>query len=227
MSSSSSPQQPANSSDWSRGDAASLTVIGGGVRSGKSRLGVELALGLGARRAFIATAEAFDDEMRERIAQHRLERSGQFTTIEAPRRLAEVASTLPRYDVVLVDCLTLYVSNLLLEVGDVEQLARHAARELEDRAVQELRAGVDELRSKAAHLVFVTNEVGMGVVPVSRLGRLFRDVAGRVNQWIASEADEVWWCALGIPVRLKPAQCTFPAPRDAGNPTSSISETLP
>jgi adenosylcobinamide kinase / adenosylcobinamide-phosphate guanylyltransferase len=207
MSNTPSPEQPANSSDWTRGDVApaTLTVVGGGVRSGKSRLGVELALKLGERRAFVATAQAFDDEMRERIARHRVERSGQFTTIEAPCRLAEVAVTLPRYDVILVDCLTLYVSNLLLAVGDVEQLGAGAARELEEAAVRELDAGVRELRSKSAHLIFVTNEVGMGVVPVSRLGRLFRDVAGRVNQWIAREADEVWWCALGIPVRLKPS----------------------
>jgi adenosylcobinamide kinase / adenosylcobinamide-phosphate guanylyltransferase len=197
------------------------------VRSGKSRLGVELAMSLGQRRAFIATAQAFDDEMRERIAQHQLERGEHFETVEAPRHLAEVAVRLPRYDVILVDCLTLYVSNLLLEAGDVEHLGRGAARELEESALRELRAGVNELRSKAEHLVFVTNEVGMGVVPVSRLGRLFRDVAGRINQWIAGEASEVWWCVLGIPVRIKPSQFASTADNYVVAPRVSSSENLP
>lgn len=182
-----------------------VIVIGGGVRSGKSRLAVDLALRLGERRAFVATAQALDDEMHERIAAHRREREGRFETIEAPRRLAEVAQQMTSYDVVVVDCLTLYVSNLLLEVNDVEQLDRAGARRLEELAVAELTAAAAQLRQKTCYLVFVTNEVGMGVVPVSRLGRLFRDVAGRVNQWIASEASEVWWCAMGIPMRLKPA----------------------
>lgn len=185
--------------------ASRVIVIGGGVRSGKSRLAVDLALRLGERRAFVATAQALDDEMQERIAAHRREREGRFETIEAPRRLAEVAREMAPYDVIVVDCLTLYVSNFLLEVNDAEQLDRAGARRLEEVAVAELTEAVQQLRQKARHLVFVTNEVGMGVVPVSRLGRLFRDVAGRVNQWIASEASEVWWCAMGIPMRLKPA----------------------
>lgn len=181
-----------------------LTVVAGGVRSGKSRLAMEFALGLGENRAFVATAQAFDDEMRERIEQHRRDRSDQFVTIEAPRRLADVASTLGTYDVILLDCLTLYVSNLLLGFGDVEDMPPDGARQLEEATLSDLRAAVGTLRQKAKHLIVVTNEVGMGVVPVSRLGRLFRDVAGRVNQWIAGEASEVWLCALGIPMRIKP-----------------------
>lgn len=194
--SSSSSSQPAA--------ASRLIVIGGGVRSGKSRLAVELALQLGQQRAFVATARAFDDEMRERIDAHQRERQGRFTTFEAPRNLAQIARAMPSFDVILVDCLTIYVSNLLLEVSDIEKLDGAQLRRLEEVAIAELTEGVRELRQKARHLVFVTNEVGMGVVPVSRLGRVFRDLAGRVNQSIASEANEVWWCALGIPLRLKP-----------------------
>lgn len=197
------------------------------MRSGKSRLGVELALGLGQRRAFVATAQAFDDEMRERIAQHRLERGDMFTTIEAPRRLSDVARTMPSYDVILVDCLTLYISNRLLEVGDVEHLSSGAARELEASTVDDLSSALAELRSKANHLVFVTNEVGMGVVPVSRLGRLFRDVAGRVNQWIAREASDVWLCALGIPLRIKPSPSSTGPVRHGSPSTRSSSGVLP
>ncbi len=181
-----------------------MVVVGGGVRSGKSRLAVELAEVRGKRRGFIATAQGLDEEMRERIALHRTERADRFVTVEAPCALAEVARQIGTFDVVVLDCLTLYVSNCLMDAGDVEQLDRGGARSVEENILSDLRTGIRELRRRAKHLVVVTNEVGMGVVPVSRLGRLFRDVAGRVNQWVASEADEVWWCALGVPLRIKP-----------------------
>jgi adenosylcobinamide kinase/adenosylcobinamide-phosphate guanylyltransferase len=166
---------------------------------------VELAEARGERRGFIATAQGLDEEMRERIALHRTERADRFETVEAPRALAKVARQITSpFDVVVLDCLTLYVSNCLMDVGDVEQLDRGGARSVEEDILSDLRTGIHELRRCTRHLVVVTNEVGMGVVPVSRLGRLFRDVAGRVNQWVANEADEVWWCALGLPLRIKP-----------------------
>lgn len=183
---------------------ATMVVVGGGVRSGKSRFAVELAELKGERRGFIATAQAFDDEMRERIALHQQERADNFETVESPRALAEVARRVGPFDVVLLDCLTLYISNMLLDMGDVERLDRGGVRRVEEDVLNDLKTGIHELRKRARHLVVVTNEVGMGVVPVSRLGRLFRDVAGRVNQWVASEAAEVWWCALGVPLRIKP-----------------------
>lgn len=218
-----SPPEAASSSQSQREFAqedvslGALTVVGGGVRSGKSRLALELALALGERRLFVATAQAFDDEMRERIAAHQRERGAQFETIEVPRRLGEVAATVPRCDVALLDCLTLYVSNLLLDAGDVEELPRGAAQSIEAATLDDVRRGVGALRVRAKHVVVVTNEVGMGVVPVSRLGRLFRDVAGQVNQWIAAEANRVWWCALGLPLQLKPSPLAVDPRRVAGN----------
>lgn len=182
---------------------APVVVVGGGVRSGKSRFAVQLAQAHGPARVFVATAQAFDDEMHERIALHQQERAGTFETVEAPVDLAVAAATMKPVDVVLLDCLTLYVSNVLLRVADVEALDRGAVRRVEEDILRDLRAGILELRRRTGRLVVVTNEVGMGVVPVSRLGRLFRDIAGRVNQWIAADADEVWWCAFGVPLCIK------------------------
>jgi adenosylcobinamide kinase / adenosylcobinamide-phosphate guanylyltransferase len=191
---------------------APVVVIGGGVRSGKSRFAVQLAQAHGPERVFVATAQAFDDEMRERIALHREERAGTFETLEAPVDLAVAAAVMKPVDVVLLDCLTLYVSNSLLRVADVETLDRGAVRRVEEDILSDLRAGILELRRRTRRLVVVTNEVGMGVVPVSRLGRLFRDIAGRVNQSIAADADEVWWCAFGVPLCIKPAARGSAAP---------------
>lgn len=188
----------------SEAELAPLVVVAGGVRSGKSRFAVELAEARGERRGFIATAQAFDDEMRARIELHRIERGSRFETLESPRGLATAARSCDDFDVVLLDCLTIYVSNLLLGSGDVETMGAEALRHVEQAILTDVRAGIRELRKRAGCVIVVTNEVGMGVVPVSKLGRVFRDVAGRANQWVASDATEVWTCHLGIPLRIKP-----------------------
>jgi adenosylcobinamide kinase/adenosylcobinamide-phosphate guanylyltransferase len=169
-----------------------LALVGGGVRSGKSAFALALARSLGPRRLFVATAQAFDDEMRARIAAHRAEREGLFRTVEEPLDLPGALGAADA-DVVLVDCLTLWLSNLLLR-GDGE--AQVAA------AVESLAAALSRRRG---HVVLVTNEVGMGVVPESALGRLFRDVAGRAHQRLARDATSIHLAALGCVLRLKPA----------------------
>jgi adenosylcobinamide kinase / adenosylcobinamide-phosphate guanylyltransferase len=184
-----------------------LILVGGGVRSGKSGFAVERALRAGSSRAFVATATAFDEEMKERIARHQEDRRALFTTIEAPTDLRAAAASMPRYDVVLLDCLTLYVSNLLLVVPDVDALTMVAIHQLELACLHDVQTGIDALRSRAETVIVVTNEVGQGIVPVSRLGRLFRDIAGRINQSVAQSASEVWFCAFGLPLRLKPSLC--------------------
>jgi adenosylcobinamide kinase/adenosylcobinamide-phosphate guanylyltransferase len=188
----------------SQAELAPLVVVAGGARSGKSRFAVELAEARGERRGFIATAQAFDDEMRARIELHRRERGSRFETLESPRDLAEVARSCGDFDVVLLDCLTIYVSNALLNSGDVETLDTEALGCVEQTILTDVRGGIVELRRRVGCVVVVTSEVGMGVVPASKLGRVFRDVAGRANQWIANEATEVWTCLLGIPLRIKP-----------------------
>lgn len=172
---------------------AKLIVVGGGVRSGKSAFALELARGLGARRAFIATAQAFDDEMRERIARHVEERGREFETHEVPLDLASALARLES-DVVVIDCLTLWLSNLLL----AEPVPTTDALE---HAIDALVVAIERRRS---HVIVVTNEVGMGVVPESALGRLFRDLAGRAHQRLCARADEIYLGMLGCMLRLRP-----------------------
>jgi adenosylcobinamide kinase/adenosylcobinamide-phosphate guanylyltransferase len=172
----------------------SLILVGGGVRSGKSTFALGRARSLGARRVFIATAQAFDDEMRDRIARHREERSEQdFRTLEEPIELATAVASLHDIDVVLIDCLTLWLSNLLLRDMPVPQI------------VERVDEVVALLARRTFHAIVVTNEVGMGVVPESALGRAFRDVAGLAHQRFARQADEIDVAILGTVLRIKPA----------------------
>lgn len=173
-----------------------LVLVGGGVRSGKSAFALQLARRLGSRRTFVATARPLDDEMRERIAAHRRERGAELETVEEPFDLPGVLERLGTApappELVVVDCLTLWLSNLLLRGDTPADLAA---------AVERL---VAVLEARPYHVVLVTNEVGMGVVPPSALGRAFRDAAGRAHQRLAPRADRLYLGALGGILRLRP-----------------------
>lgn len=170
---------------------AKSILITGGARSGKSQLGERLALGLGRPALYIATAEALDDEMAARIARHRAGRGAEWTTREAPRDLLSVLTETDRAGAPrLVDCLTLWLSNLMLAGADWES------------AVAALCHRIPALR---APVVFVTNEVGSGIVPDNALARAFRDAAGITNQRVAAACDELWLCVAGHPIKVKPA----------------------
>ena len=173
--------------------ARPIVLVGGGVRSGKSAFALERGQTFGPRRVFVATAEGHDDDMRARIARHRAERDASFETIEEPLHLPELLARVTSADVVIVDCLTLWLSNLLLRGFEAERI-RARACEL-----------VAALAGRAFAAVIVTNEVGMGVVPDSALGRAFRDLSGMVHQDLARVADEIYFGALGTTLRLKPA----------------------
>jgi adenosylcobinamide kinase/adenosylcobinamide-phosphate guanylyltransferase len=170
-----------------------LVLVGGGARSGKSRFGLARAQALGARRLFIATAEPVDDEIRDRIARHRAERVGGFDTVEEPRALPEALGRALGHDVVIVDCLTIWIANLL--VGGM------TAAMVEDRVAALLIA----LAQRRSHVVIISNEVGMGLVPDTPLGRVFRDLTGFAHQRIAAVADELYFAAMGVTLRLRPA----------------------
>jgi adenosylcobinamide kinase / adenosylcobinamide-phosphate guanylyltransferase len=177
-----------------------IALVGGGVRSGKSRFALSLARRRGERRAFVATAQALDAEMAERIAAHARSRGGDFTTVEEPIAIAAALEQLRDVDVVVLDCLTLWLSNLLVR-GDSE------AHILEQ--VEEL---VRAIERRPFHLVIVTNEVGMGIVPESPLGRAFRDIAGIAHQRLARVADEIYLAALGVILRLRPEPVSLQPP---------------
>jgi adenosylcobinamide kinase/adenosylcobinamide-phosphate guanylyltransferase len=178
----------------------SVILIGGGARSGKSSFALARAAELGVKRAFVATAQAFDGEMSERIAAHVRERGAAFETYEVPHALPEALAELAA-DVVVIDCLTLWLSNLLLRDEPAEQVLA---------AVERLAAVLEQRR---LHVLIVTNEVGMGIVPDNALGRVFRDLAGRANQRLAAIADELYFGAMGVMLRLRPEPVMIEKPR--------------
>jgi adenosylcobinamide kinase/adenosylcobinamide-phosphate guanylyltransferase len=169
-----------------------IALVGGGVRSGKSSFAVALAKTLGARRTFVATARASDDEMVARIARHQEDRAGAFTTIEAGPALAEVLDGIVDADVVVIDCLTLWLANLLVAGAALPAILADV-----DRVVA-------ALATRRFHAVLVTNEVGMSVHPETALGRAFVEVCGFAHQRFARAADDVYLAVLGTIVRLSP-----------------------
>jgi adenosylcobinamide kinase/adenosylcobinamide-phosphate guanylyltransferase len=173
-----------------------LILVGGGARSGKSRFALSYAERLGQRRVFIATAEAHDAEMRERIQRHRDERGGRFQTVEEPFDLPRALQDVGHAEVVVIDCLTLWLANRLLRDGE------------EAVVTDEIRRLVDTLARRRCHTVVVSNEVGMGLVPENALGRRFRDLAGAMHQRLATIADEVYLAAMGMLIRLQPSPVT-------------------
>jgi adenosylcobinamide kinase / adenosylcobinamide-phosphate guanylyltransferase len=170
---------------------ASILVIGG-CRSGKSRQALALAVGA-EKRVFVATCMARDDEMKARIQRHRIERDAAWQTVEEGEDLVGV---LDRWDgkdrVVLVDCLTLWTSNLMA--------AGLSDADIEDRA-DRLAARLENIHGR---VILVANETGAGIVPENALARRFRDLAGLVNQKIAAACQQVVWMVAGIPVTIKP-----------------------
>lgn len=168
-----------------------LHLISGGARSGKSRFAVELAQQKGMKRLFIATSQAWDDEMQERIRLHKIERQNLFHTLEVPLFLDQALESQALYDVILIDCLTLWISNLLFH-------------ELSDYAIQmQIKRGLEAALLKSRHVILVSNEVGFGIVPEHALSRRFRDLNGRLQQDIGAAAQEIHLAALGVILPLK------------------------
>jgi adenosylcobinamide kinase/adenosylcobinamide-phosphate guanylyltransferase len=165
----------------------SIVLIGGGSRSGKSSYALTLARQCGQRRGFLATAQAFDDEMRVRIEQHQQSRGTDFVTIEEPLDLVRVILAQQKIlDVIVIDCLTLWLNNMIFNGLEPR------FNELIDTAV-----------ASPLRCVLVTNEVGCGIVPQNAQSRRFRDLAGTLNQQAAARAIEVHWMIFGVPLRVK------------------------
>ncbi len=169
-----------------------IVFVTGGCRSGKSRFALEFADSHFEEKVFVATCEAGDEEMRTRIEQHQRTRGSDWQTVEVPTAIAEaVSSHRSKVDVILIDCLTLWVNNLLAEGGSQEEIFAHA-----DAFIQ----AIDEARCS---VILVSNEVGCGIVPENELARRFRDVMGLVNQKVAACADTVVWMVAGVPAPIK------------------------
>lgn len=172
---------------------AEKILITGGCRSGKSRHALKLAEATAGDKIFVATAEALDVEMTERIARHQQERGKDWETFEEPLELSKVFSQLePRSGSLVLDCLTVWISNQMLRGDNREQILKAGRRLIEQ---------CDRMQCR---VIFITNEVGAGIVPDNKLARDFRDLAGEINQLVAEKCDEVVHMVSGIPVNLKP-----------------------
>jgi len=175
-----------------------LIFVSGGSRSGKSRYAEMRATTLPGQRTYIATCPVVDDEMEQRIACHRQERAGQdWITIEEPVELVQALRNCYESSVVLVDCLTLWINNLLYHAQCQQQTVS------EDEIASLCRQVAEVSRQGGRTVIFVTNELGMGLVPADKTSRLYRDLVGRCNQTLATLSDEVVFLVSGYPLILK------------------------
>ena len=174
-----------------------LTLILGGARSGKSALAGKLAERTSGRVLYVATAEAGDEEMAVRIAAHRAARPAAWRTLEAPRNAgSEIQAAEKGEEVIVVDCITLLIANAIAPLGQAPAGGSGAA-------AREVDGLLDAYGRSAAEWIIVSNEVGLGIVPETPLGRAYRDILGRANQRIAAAADTVLFLVAGIPMKVK------------------------
>lgn len=175
---------------------AQIIFVTGGARSGKSTFAEQKTREFGSRLAYLATAQTLDEEMSERVQRHRERRGTEWHTVEEPLQLAEALSGCSgNYDAVLVDCITLWLTNLIFKY--------ETAADPTEAITGELQQLQEALRAMVTPVILVSNEVGMGIVPDNALSRLFRDLAGTANQLLAALADEAYVVISGIPLRLK------------------------
>ena len=175
---------------------SNFIFITGGRRSGKSSYALELAESMGEKRLYIATAEALDDEMKERIARHREERGDSWDTAEEPIDIVNILAHSKKYNVILIDCLTLWLCNIMHSgepnnEPDDETIMRH------------INSLADSCSSSDTKVIAVTNELGLGIIPGDPLSRRFTDLAGIMNQRMAAAADRVVMTVSGIPLTIK------------------------
>jgi adenosylcobinamide kinase/adenosylcobinamide-phosphate guanylyltransferase len=174
----------------------SIILLLGGARSGKSNLAQKLAVEMDKPVTFIATGEPLDMEMQERINRHKHDRPDNWQTIEAPQHIGKIIKEhITDNSVVIIDCITLLVSNLMTDQTDYE--------EAEKVVLAEITELITAMRKLHSTFIIVSNEVGMGLVPENRLGRMYRDVLGKANQTIAQHANEIYVLFSGIPLRIK------------------------
>lgn len=177
-----------------------ITLVTGGARSGKSTFAESKYLSF-EDVVYIATSRIWDDEMKERVAHHKRSRPSQWRTYEGNYNLRESIGDEKHY---LLDCITVLTSNIMFDITkDHEYIDFELQRTVEDKVIEELTALINLVDSKGYDLIFVTNEVGLSIVPENHISRVFRDIQGRINQRIASLSHQVYLVCCGIPVKIK------------------------
>lgn len=168
-----------------------ITFITGGQKSGKSNFALKLAEDESARLCYVATAQALDDEMRERVKRHKEERSPKWNAIEEPINIVNtVRKNKDDYDVFIVDCVTLWLSNLMMSKGD-------------DDILNMVKDFLSTVRTTKVHVIIISNEVGYGIIPENKIARRFVDLSGSANQLIAQNSDDVFLMTSGISQKIK------------------------
>ena len=170
-----------------------LILVTGGARSGKSRYAQSMADEIEGRKVYLATAHALDDEMKSRIEIHRMDRPAGWNTVEETKHLSKAVREIDKkFEVILIDCITMWISNLLVIEGFSES-----------EIMKELESFISNCKEFEGTVIVVCNEVGSGIVPDNKIARLFRDITGKANQETATAADNVYLVVAGIPMKLK------------------------
>ena len=180
-----------------------IILCSGGARSGKSEFAERLALATKGLKAYVATGQAFDEEMVDRIKKHQERRGEIWNNFEVPLHLADEWENISKSaDVILIDCLTMFTTNHMMAHGSIR--GQDDANRLEQTILSELNLLLDSIQScEGKTVIFVTNEIGLGIVPDNKLARYFRDIAGRVNRAVASVADKLYLTISGVTIELK------------------------
>ena len=180
-----------------------IILCSGGARSGKSEFAERLALATAGQKAYVATGQAFDEEMIDRIKKHQERRGEIWNNFEVPLHLAKEWQNISQSaDVILIDCLTMFTTNHMMAHGSIQ--GQQDANQLEAAVLTELESLLASIKScEDKTVIFVTNEIGLGIVPDNKLARYFRDIAGRVNRTVATAADKLYVTISGVTIELK------------------------
>lgn len=180
-----------------------IILCSGGARSGKSEFAERLALATAGRKAYVATGQAFDEEMIDRIKKHQERRGEIWNNFEVPLHLAKEWQNISQTaDVILIDCLTMFTTNHMMAHGSIQ--GQQDANQLEASVLTELESLLASIKScEDKTVIFVTNEIGLGIVPDNKLARYFRDIASRVNRTVAAAADKLYLTISGVTIELK------------------------
>ncbi|MGO0862261.1 bifunctional adenosylcobinamide kinase/adenosylcobinamide-phosphate guanylyltransferase [Clostridioides difficile] len=182
-----------------------IILVTGGARSGKSNFAEKLCLDRNNNTAYIATSIPFDDEMKDRVRKHQESRPKSWKTYEIYEDIYSIIKNIyEKHETVILDCVTLLVNNLMFSHNlNIEESTQEEINKLEEYIKEQVSKLIEEIEKTNLYFVFVTNELGMGIVPGNKLSRIYTDIVGRINQYIASKSNEVYFVVSGIPMKIK------------------------